>query len=187
MSDFHAVFEMSMPIRWGDMDAFGHVNNTVYFRYMEQVRISWFEQLGMAGSNADGQGPVIVNASMEFLKQLHYPGDVIGRMTVGHARSQQFRHGLRTGARRRSEHGLCTRRRALRVDRLRGGQVGAGARSCCARRSSGRRWSKRPDPALQFSLGSAFSFPAAAATTRSHSPYRICASAAHGRRRPCAD
>ena len=77
MSDFHAVFEMSMPIRWGDMDAFGHVNNTVYFRYMEQVRISWFEELGLTGSNADGQGPVIVNASMEFLKQLHYPGDVI--------------------------------------------------------------------------------------------------------------
>ena len=40
-----------MPIRWGDMDAFGHVNNTVYFRYMEQVRISWFEQIGLAGGN----------------------------------------------------------------------------------------------------------------------------------------
>ena len=26
-----------MPIRWGDMDAYGHVNNTVYFRYMEQI------------------------------------------------------------------------------------------------------------------------------------------------------
>ena len=38
--------------------------------------------LALTGSNADGQGPVIVNASMEFLKQLHYPGDVIGRMTV---------------------------------------------------------------------------------------------------------
>ena len=30
-----------MPIRWGDMDAMGHVNNTVYFRYMEQTRIEW--------------------------------------------------------------------------------------------------------------------------------------------------
>ncbi len=38
-SAFHTVIEMSMPIRWGDMDAFEHVNNTVYFRYMEQVRI----------------------------------------------------------------------------------------------------------------------------------------------------
>ncbi|NVI09640.1 acyl-CoA thioesterase [Paraburkholderia youngii] len=82
MSDFHAVFEMTMPIRWGDMDAFGHVNNTVYFRYMEQVRISWFEHMDFLGERPDGQGPVIVNASMEFLKQLHYPGDVIGRMSV---------------------------------------------------------------------------------------------------------
>ena len=82
MSDFHAVFEMTMPIRWGDMDAFGHVNNTVYFRYMEQVRISLFEQMDFLGERPDGQGPVIINASMEFLKQLHYPGDVIGRMSV---------------------------------------------------------------------------------------------------------
>jgi acyl-CoA thioester hydrolase len=94
MSDFHAVFEMSMPIRWGDMDAFGHVNNTVYFRYMEQVRISWFEQMGMVGSNADGQGPVIVNASMEFLKQLHYPGDVIGRMSVATPGRSSFDTGF---------------------------------------------------------------------------------------------
>jgi acyl-CoA thioester hydrolase len=83
MSEYHPVLEMSMAIRWGDMDAFGHVNNTVYFRYMEQVRISWFELLGIAGGNDQGQGPVIVNASMDFLKQLHYPGDVIGRMSVG--------------------------------------------------------------------------------------------------------
>ncbi|MEP7084173.1 MAG: thioesterase family protein, partial [Betaproteobacteria bacterium] len=32
----------NIPIRWGDMDAMGHVNNTIYFRYMEQVRVSWY-------------------------------------------------------------------------------------------------------------------------------------------------
>jgi acyl-CoA thioester hydrolase len=94
MSDYHPVFEMSMPIRWGDMDAFGHVNNTVYFRYMEQVRISWFEHLGLIGNHEDGQGPVIVNASMEFLKQLHYPGDVIGRMTIGKPGRSSFDTGF---------------------------------------------------------------------------------------------
>ena len=83
-----------MPIRWGDMDAFGHVNNTVYFRYMEQVRISWFEHLGIAGGNEDGQGPVIVNASMEFLKQLHYPGDVIGCMSIGKPGRSSFDTGF---------------------------------------------------------------------------------------------
>ena len=51
---YEPVFEMSMPIRWGDMDAFGHVNNTVYFRYMEQVRISWFEAVGIIGGAEHG-------------------------------------------------------------------------------------------------------------------------------------
>ena len=82
-----------MPIRWGDMDAFGHVNNTVYFRYMEQVRVSWFEQLGI-GLGGEGQGPVIVNASMEFLKQLHYPGDIVCRMTVGKPGRSSFDTGF---------------------------------------------------------------------------------------------
>lgn len=80
---FRQVFEMVLPIRWADMDAFQHVNNVVYFRYMEQVRISWFESLGMAGPDAHGCGPVIVNANMTFLRQLRYPGDVVGTMLVG--------------------------------------------------------------------------------------------------------
>jgi acyl-CoA thioester hydrolase len=94
MSDYHPVFEMTMPIRWGDMDAFGHVNNTVYFRYMEQVRISWFEQMDMAGPDVKGQGPVIVNASMEFLRQLHYPGDILCTMTVGQPGRSSFDTGF---------------------------------------------------------------------------------------------
>lgn len=82
MSDYTPVFEMSMPIRWGDMDAFGHVNNTVYFRYMEEARVTWFGKLGIGGGNGEGQGPVVVNESMEFLRQLHYPGDVIARLSA---------------------------------------------------------------------------------------------------------
>ena len=37
---------MEMPIRWGDMDAMGHVNNTLYFRYLETVRIEWMRSVG---------------------------------------------------------------------------------------------------------------------------------------------
>ncbi|MCG5077420.1 acyl-CoA thioesterase [Paraburkholderia tagetis] len=97
MNEYHPVFEMTMPIRWGDMDAFGHVNNTVYFRYMEQVRISWFEHIGVGAESHErnsGQGPVIVNASMEFLKQLHYPGDIVCTMTVGAPGRSSFDTGF---------------------------------------------------------------------------------------------
>jgi acyl-CoA thioester hydrolase len=45
-----------MPLRWGDMDAMGHVNNTVYFRYLEQARIELFEMLGFRPRRA-GSGP----------------------------------------------------------------------------------------------------------------------------------
>ncbi|WP_140413447.1 MULTISPECIES: acyl-CoA thioesterase [unclassified Pandoraea] len=83
-SQYKEVFRMSMPIRWGDMDAFGHVNNTVYFRYMEQVRISWLETLDVASEERSaGEGPVIINAHMTFLKQLRYPGDIDCRMFIG--------------------------------------------------------------------------------------------------------
>ncbi|WP_238551978.1 thioesterase family protein [Herminiimonas sp. CN] len=64
-----------MPIRWGDMDALGHVNNTVYFRYLEQARVEWFASIG-CDLDPVAEGPVIVNAHCSFIKQLKYPGEI---------------------------------------------------------------------------------------------------------------
>jgi acyl-CoA thioester hydrolase len=75
------VHQMVIPVRWGDMDAMGHVNNTVYFRYLETVRIDWFVSLG-CDPNPTGQGPVIVNAFCNFYKQLEYPADVLAKLYV---------------------------------------------------------------------------------------------------------
>ncbi|MEO8753218.1 MAG: thioesterase family protein [Casimicrobiaceae bacterium] len=77
------VHTSMQPIRWGDMDALGHVNNTSYFRYMEQARIEWLYAQSKA-DGAPGEGPVIVNASCNFLKPLVYPADVEVRMYLGH-------------------------------------------------------------------------------------------------------
>ncbi len=73
------VHEMVIPIRWGDMDAMGHVNNTTYFRYLESCRIDWMHAIGCM-PNPLGEGPVIVNAFCSFYKQLEYPGDVLVKM-----------------------------------------------------------------------------------------------------------
>ena len=72
------TLEMVIPIRWGDMDMMGHVNNTVYFRYIEIIRLEWLYKVG-AGANPSGCGPVIVNAFCNFIRQLEYPGDVLAR------------------------------------------------------------------------------------------------------------
>ena len=66
------VHEMVIPVRWGDMDIMGHVNNTVYFRYMESVRIEWFVKLGYDPS-PKGQGPIIVNAFCNFYNRSSTP------------------------------------------------------------------------------------------------------------------
>ena len=75
------VHEMIIPIRWGDMDAMGHVNNTVYFLYLETIRIDFFSSINCV-PDPKGQGPVIVNAFCNFYKQLEYPGDVLAKMYV---------------------------------------------------------------------------------------------------------
>ena len=69
------VFEMTMPIRWGDMDSMGHVNNTTYFRYLETARIDWLHTIN-AVPDPTKEGIVIINAFCNFYKQLEYPGDI---------------------------------------------------------------------------------------------------------------
>jgi acyl-CoA thioester hydrolase len=70
------VHEMVVPIRWGDMDAMGHVNNTIYLRYFEIVRLDWVYGLGRRVDAGAGEGPVVVNAFVNFLRQLEFPGDI---------------------------------------------------------------------------------------------------------------
>lgn len=83
------TLEMVIPIRWGDMDAMGHVNNTIYFRYMETVRLEWLFKIG-AARDAEGNGPVIVNAFCNFIQQLQYPGDLLAKHYVANPGRSSF-------------------------------------------------------------------------------------------------
>jgi acyl-CoA thioester hydrolase len=65
-----------IALRWGDMDAMGHVNNTVYFRFMEQARIGWFDALVPRESAWKSTGIVIASTSCSFRRPMTYPGTV---------------------------------------------------------------------------------------------------------------
>ncbi|MGC4396250.1 acyl-CoA thioesterase [Hydrogenophaga sp. T2] len=84
-----AVHTMRIPIRWGDMDAMGHVNNTVYFRYLETIRIEWMRSIGCQ-PDPQGEGPVIINAFCTFHKQLEFPGEVVATMFVSDVGRSSF-------------------------------------------------------------------------------------------------
>ena len=76
-----------VEVRWGDMDAFQHVNNTVYFRYFEQVRIAYFNRAfdssGWSGGMPSGVGPILYSTSCRFRAPVTYPDTLfIGARTT---------------------------------------------------------------------------------------------------------
>ncbi len=80
-------------VTWGEMDAFNHVNNTVYFRYFENVRIQHFEQLKfMEYMKRDGIGPILAETSCRFKAPLTYPDTIHVGLQVAELESSQFTH-----------------------------------------------------------------------------------------------
>lgn len=77
------IHSTRIPVRWGDMDAYGHVNNTIYFRYCEQARVEWSEGIGYPVRTEAGEGIVIINAACTFLIPITYPATVIVDMHAG--------------------------------------------------------------------------------------------------------
>jgi acyl-CoA thioester hydrolase len=67
----------------------GHVNNTLYFRYLETLRIEWFNALNCR-PDPSGTGPVIVNAFCNFIAQVRYPGELIAKQYVANLGSKSF-------------------------------------------------------------------------------------------------
>ena len=63
---------VEIPVAWGDMDAFGHVNNVVYFRWFETGRIHFFGLVGILEAISSlGQGPILAEPQCRFRHQ--YP------------------------------------------------------------------------------------------------------------------
>lgn len=74
------LYQSQFPIRWGDMDAMGHVNNVMYFRYFEQVRLEWYDQLGFSPLSTGSEGLLIVDNHAEYIKPVVYPSVIIVQM-----------------------------------------------------------------------------------------------------------
>ncbi|MEV1005823.1 thioesterase family protein [Streptomyces sp. NPDC049881] len=59
------------PLRWSDMDAFGHINNVVFLRYLEEARIDFMFRLAReAASGAFTGGSVVARHEIDYLKPL---------------------------------------------------------------------------------------------------------------------
>jgi len=80
---------LRFPIRWGDMDAMAHVNNTIYLRYFEESRVSWSQRNGMRLQPA-GTGMILANVSVAFKKPVSYPANVVVELHAGRVGRSSF-------------------------------------------------------------------------------------------------
>lgn len=85
----HYRHEFLITVRWGDMDAYGHVNNTLFFRYLESARFAYIEDICMAHLS---EIPMVVLADMHchFQAQLYYPADIIVKSAVTRLGNSSF-------------------------------------------------------------------------------------------------
>ena len=82
---------VEIPVAWGEMDAFGHVNNTAYFRYFETARSAYFERLRLFDlAKETGAGPILAQIDCRFKLPLVYPDTVSVGVRVTNIESDRY-------------------------------------------------------------------------------------------------
>ncbi len=75
LADYPLV--MQTPVLWGDQDAFGHVNNIIYFRWFETSRILYLEKAGFADKKEEtGIAPILAHIDCNYRQQVNFPDTV---------------------------------------------------------------------------------------------------------------
>src|SRR5437764_8941311 len=89
LAGFPVIVEQAVV--WGDMDAYAHVNNVVYFRYFENARLEYFRRLGwMEVEEETGVGPILAATQARFRKALSYPDQILIAARVTSVGSDRF-------------------------------------------------------------------------------------------------
>jgi acyl-CoA thioester hydrolase len=71
---------VTIPVAWGEMDALGHVNNAMFFRYFETARMIYLERAGLLEIMKEIMiGPILAKTSCTFRIPVYYPDT----LTVG--------------------------------------------------------------------------------------------------------
>lgn len=71
------VAEIAIALRWGDQDAFGHVNNAMYLRYLEEARVRWLADIVKDWDRGDGSKPIMAAVQANYRRPLTWPGEIV--------------------------------------------------------------------------------------------------------------
>lgn len=80
-----------LPVQWGEMDAYGHLNNVVFFRYFESARVRYLRECGFTRSyEVDRVGAILHSTDARFRRPLRYPDTVLVGARVTDLSSDRF-------------------------------------------------------------------------------------------------
>ncbi len=89
MNDFPIALDLRLD--WSEMDLFGHINNVSYFKYVQASRVHCWEVCGLAASFSETKtGPILRSTTCEFLKPLHFPGNISVRAKIDFVKNTSF-------------------------------------------------------------------------------------------------
>ncbi|MGE8560660.1 MAG: acyl-CoA thioesterase [Acinetobacter sp.] len=86
LSDYPVIHEQ--PVAWGDMDAFGHVNNVMYYRYIESARIRYMDQLNIFQQDVY---TVVASNQCKYIRPVFYPDQLKIGVRVEEMRNSALR------------------------------------------------------------------------------------------------
>lgn len=69
------LFRSTIEVRWRDLDAYNHVNNSTYLTYLEQARLDWLQQLAGDWHGARS-APVMVASQLNYRAPINWPARV---------------------------------------------------------------------------------------------------------------
>ncbi len=76
-----SLVRVPMPVRWRDLDAFNHVNNSKYLSYLEEARLQWM--IGIPGKGLDDHvAPVVAAAQLNYRRPIAWPAQVVIELFV---------------------------------------------------------------------------------------------------------
>lgn len=89
VNEFKVIEEIA--VRWGDLDAFNHVNNTLFFRYFECARIKYFIKASISSTSKDSSiGPILAKTNCTFIHPIFFPDNLLIGAKVSSLQEDRF-------------------------------------------------------------------------------------------------
>jgi acyl-CoA thioester hydrolase len=83
--------ELALRIDWSELDLFGHVNNVMYFKYLQSARVNYWDLVGLSNSFLEHKmGAMLLSSQCQFKKPLFYPGNIIIKTHLEFVKNTSF-------------------------------------------------------------------------------------------------